>query len=194
MTLSADYYITRFTDQVVVDWESPRQISFYNLEGQSSAKSFQLELDYYYRNFLNFRAAYKNYDVQMDYKSGFMQKPLLAKNRFFANLGWESKISPMDKQWRWDLTYHYVGAQRLVYNIVDRPRGFSPSYSLWNTQLTRVFSKKFEIYLGGENIGNYKQLSPIIGANDPFGVDFDAAQIYAPIFGGMVYSGLRLKI
>ena len=194
MTLSADYYITRFTDQVVVDWESPRQISFYNLEGQSSAKSFQLELDYYYRNFLNFRAAYKNYDVQMDYKSGFMQKPLLAKNRFFANLGWESKISPMDKQWRWDFTYHYVGAQRLVHNIVDRPRGFSPSYSLWNTQLTRVFSKKFEIYLGGENIGNYKQLSPIIGANDPFGVDFDAAQIYAPIFGGMVYSGLRLKI
>jgi outer membrane receptor for ferrienterochelin and colicin len=194
MTLSADYYITRFTDQVVVDWESPRQISFYNLEGQSSAKSFQLELDYYYRNFLNFRAAYKNYDVQMDYKSGFMQKPLLAKNRFFANLGWESKISPMDKQWRWDLTYHYLGAQRLVHNILDRPRGFSPSYSLWNTQLTRVFSKKFEIYLGGENIGNYKQLSPIIGANDPFGVDFDAAQIYAPIFGGMVYSGLRLKI
>ena len=152
MSLSADYYITRFTDQVLVDWESPRQISFYNLEGHSSAKSFQLELDYYYRNFLNFRAAFKNYDVQMDYKSGFMQKPLLAKNRFFANLGWESKISPMDKKWRWDLTYHYVGAQRLVHNIVDRPRGFSPSYSLWNTQLTRVFSKKFEIYLGGENI------------------------------------------
>tara|TARA_B100001057_G_C22857031_1_gene953066 strand:+ start:1784 stop:3970 length:2187 start_codon:yes stop_codon:yes gene_type:complete len=194
MTLSTDYYITRFIDQVVVDWESPRQISFYNLEGQSSAKSFQLELDYYYRNFLNFRAAFKNYDLQMDYKSGFMQKPLLAKNRFFANLGWESKISSMDKQWRWDLTYHYVGAQRLVHNIVDRARGFSPSYSLWNSQLTRVFSKKFEIYLGGENIGNYKQLSPIIGANDSFGADFDAAQIYAPIFGGMLYSGLRLKI
>ena len=109
-------------------------------------------------------------------------------------MGWESKISSMDKQWRWDFTYHYVGAQRLVHIIVDRPRGFSPSYSLWNSQLTRVFSKKFEIYLGGENIGNYKQLSPIIGANDSFGVDFDAAQIYAPIFGRMFYSGLRLKI
>ena len=194
ITLSTDYYITDFTDQVIVDWENPREISFYNLEGQSSAKSFQLELDYYYRNFLNVRAAYKNYDVKVDYKSGYLQKPLLAKNRFFANLGWESKTNLTGKQWRWDLTYHHVGSQRLVYNLVDHPKGFSPSYTLWNSQLTRVFSKKFEIYLGGENIGNYRQLSPIIGANDPFGVDFDAAQVYAPIFGGMVYSGLRLKI
>ena len=92
------------------------------------------------------------------------------------------------------MTYHYVGAQRLVHNLVDRPKGFSPSYSLWNTQLTRVLSKKFELYLGGENVGNYRQRSAIIGANDPFGADFDAAQVYAPIFGRMVYFGLRLKI
>jgi outer membrane receptor for ferrienterochelin and colicins len=194
ISLSVDYYITQFTNQVVVDFEEPREVSFYNLEGESTAKSFQVELDYNFRNHLNFRAAYKNYDVQMDYKSGLLQKPLLAKNRFFANLGWESKTTAGGKQWRYDLTYHYVGAQRLVHNLIDRPGGFSPNYSLWNTQLTHVFSKKFEIYLGGENIGNYRQSSPIIGSDDPFGADFDAAQVYAPIFGGMVYSGLRFKI
>jgi outer membrane receptor for ferrienterochelin and colicins len=192
--ISADYYITDFTDQVVVDWETPREISFYNLKGRSTAKSFQLELDYNYRDFLNFRAAYKNYDVKMDYNNGYLERPLLAKNRFFANVGWESKTNPNDQQWRWDLTYHYVGAMRLVETIRDLRNSYSPSFSLWNTQLTRVFSKKFEIYLGGENIGNYKQINPIIGANDPFGTDFDAAQVYAPIFGGMVYTGLRFKI
>ena len=194
ISLSVDYYITQFTNQVVVDFEEPREVSFYNLEGESTAKSFQVELDYNFRNHLNFRAAYKNYDVQMDYKSGLLQKPLLAKNRFFANLGWESKTTAGGKQWRYDLTYHYVGAQRLVHNLIDGPGGFSPNYSLWNTQLTHVFSKKIEIYLGGENIGNYRQSSPIIGSDDPFGADFDAAQVYAPIFGGMVYSGLRFKI
>ena len=194
ISLSVDYYITQFTNQVVVDFEEPREVSFYNLEGESTAKSFQVELDYNLRNHLNFRAAYKNYDVQMDYKSGLLQKPLLAKNRFFANLGWESKTTAGGKQWRYDLTYHYVGAQRLVHNLIDGPGGFSPNYSLWNTQLTHVFSKKIEIYLGGENIGNYRQSSPIIGSDDPFGADFDAAQVYAPIFGGMVYSGLRFKI
>ena len=194
ISLSVDYYITQFTNQVVVDFEEPREVSFYNLEGESTAKSFQVELDYNFRNHLNFRAAYKNYDVQMDYKSGLLQKPLLAKNRFFANLSWESKTTAGGKQWRYDLTYHYVGAQRLVHNLIDGPGGFSPNYSLWNTQLTHVFSKKIEIYLGGENIGNYRQSSPIIGSDDPFGADFDAAQVYAPIFGGMVYSGLRFKI
>ena len=194
ITLSVDYYTTQFTDQVVVDFEKPREVSFYNLEGKSAAKSFQIELDYYYRDYLNIKAAYKNYDVLMDYKSGLLQKPLLAKNRFFANLGWESKPTSVGSQWRYDLTYHYVGAQRLVHNLIDRSRGYSPNYSLWNTQLTYVFSKKFEIYLGGENIGNYRQQSPIIGVGDPFGADFDAGQVYAPVFGGMVYTGLRFKI
>ena len=45
-----------------------------------------------------------------------------------------------------------------------------------------------------ENIGNFKQTNPIIGSNDPFGINFDSSQIYAPIFGGMIYSGLRIKI
>ncbi len=194
ITLSVDYYITQFIDQVVVDFEKPREVSFYNLDGKSAAKSFQIELDYYYMDYLNIRAAYKNYDVLMEYKSGLLQKPLLAKNRFFANLGCESKPSSVGSQWRYDLTYHYVGAQRLVHNLIDHSRGYSPNYSLWNTQLTYVFSKNFEIYLGGENIGNYRQQSPIIGVNDPFGADFDAGQVYAPVFGGMVYTGLRFKI
>tara|TARA_E500000075_G_scaffold36169_1_gene32460 strand:+ start:1267 stop:3453 length:2187 start_codon:yes stop_codon:yes gene_type:complete len=191
---SADYYVTDFTNQVVVDWENSQEIQFYNLEGESSAKSFQIELDYSFRNFLNVRTAYKNYDVKVDYKSGLRQKPLLAKNRFFLNVGWEGKTSSSGKQWRWDFTFHRVGAQRLVNTIRDQSGSFSPSYSLFNSQISRFFSKKFEIYLGGENIGNYRQASPIIGSDDPFGTDFDAAQVYAPVFGAMVYSGLRFKI
>ena len=191
---SADYYVTDFTNQVVVDWENSQEIQFYNLEGESSAKSFQIELDYSFRNFLNVRTAYKNYDVKVDYKSGLRQKPLLAKNRFFLNVGWEGKTSSSGKQWRWDFTFHRVGAQRLVNTIRDQSGSFSPSYSLFNSQISRFFSKKFEIYLGGENIGNYRQASPIIGSDDPFGADFDAAQVYAPVFGAMVYSGLRFKI
>jgi outer membrane receptor for ferrienterochelin and colicins len=191
---SADYYVTDFTNQVVVDWENSQEIQFYNLEGESSAKSFQIELDYSFRNFLNVRIAYKNYDVKVDYKSGLRQKPLLAKNRFFLNVGWEGKTSSSGKQWRWDFTFHRVGAQRLVNTIRDQSGSFSPSYSLFNSQISRFFSKKFEIYLGGENIGNYRQASPIIGSDGPFGADFDAAQVYAPVFGAMVYSGLRFKI
>ena len=194
LVASADYFITKFVDQVVVDLENPKQISFYNLEGKSVSKSFQLEIDYNYLNFLNLRVAYKNYDVKLDYISGYLQKPLLAKNRFFTNLSIDSKRTSTGKNWRWDLTYHYVGAQRLVETVRDQTNSYSPSYSLWNSQLTRIFSKKIEIYLGGENIGNFKQTNPIIGSENPFGLDFDTSQIYGPIFGGMIYTGLRLKV
>ena len=192
--ITLDYYITNFTDQVVADWESEGQILFYNLEGLSRANSFQLSIDYNLSQAMSLRFAYKNYDVKTTYDSGFLQRPLQAQNRFFANFGWESKRNAKQAQWRWDLTCHALGKQRLVSNQRDPAGSYSPAYSLWNSQLTRAFSSKFELYAGIENLGNYKQLSPIVGVEDPFGINFDTAQIYAPIFGRMVYAGLRWNL
>ena len=192
--ITADYYITNFIDQVVADWEQKHQISFYNLEGPSRANSFQLSLDYSLSKALSFRFAYKNYDVKTTYNSGFLQRPLQAQNIFFANVGWETERKSNGAQWRWDLTYHSIGAQRLVATSRDDKGSYSPSYGLWNSQLTRALKTNFEIYSGMENFGNYRQLNPIIGAENPFGADFDTSQVYAPIFGRMIYAGLRWNL
>jgi len=61
-------------------------------------------------------------------------------------------------------------------------------------QCTRIFGKQFEVYVGGENLTNYRQPKAILGANDPFGVVFDASIVYAPVFGSMYYAGLRYKL
>jgi len=63
-----------------------------------------------------------------------------------------------------------------------------------NTQITRTFSSTFEMYLGGENIGNYRQSKAVLGADNPFGSTFDTSIVYAPVFGRMIYLGLRFKI
>jgi hypothetical protein len=60
--------------------------------------------------------------------------------------------------------------------------------------VTKVFSPKFEVYVGGENITNVRQNNPILGANDPFGSNFDTTFVYGPIFGSMYYAGMRFKI
>jgi len=158
--ITADYYITNFTDQVVVDWEKQGQISFYNLEGQSRANSFQLAIDYSPVKALSIRLAYKNYDVKTAYKSGFLQRPLQAQNRFFGNVGWETERNAKGAQWRWDLTYHALGKQRLVSTVRDGDGSFAPAYGLWNSQLTRAFNNKLEVYTGIENLGNYTQKKP----------------------------------
>lgn len=41
---------------------------------------------------------------------------------------------------------------------------------------------------------NYTQDRIILGADQPFGFDFDSSIVYAPIFGQMYYAGLRYKM
>ena len=77
---------------------------------------------------------------------------------------------------------------------MEYQRGASaPSYTIINAQVTRYF-KKWNIYLGGENLTNYKQKNPIIAANDPFGKYFDSSMIWGPISGMNIYVGLRFTL
>lgn len=197
--VSFDFYRTDFQNQVVVDvLNSPQQVLFYDLKGKSFANSLQLEFNYEIAAHFNFRSAYKFYDVRTDYSSGNFQKPLQAKHRFFGNLEYETNVGDQGKQWKFDYTFNWIGQQQLPNTaanpINDRLPEFSPSYSLMNAQVTRVFSDVFEVYAGGENIGNYSQKKAIIGSDNPFGPNFDASIVYAPVFGQMYYAGLRFKI
>ncbi|CAM1339354.1 TonB-dependent receptor [Tenacibaculum aestuarii] len=188
-----DFYQTNFSNQVVVDWENSQEISFYNLEGKSIANSFQVEVNQNIIPYFNTRFSYKFYDVSTDYRSGNLAKALQAKHRFFANVSYETKTEDNDASWKFDVTYNWIGEQRLP-NTNNQLPIYSNSYNLLNTQITKVFSKKFEVYAGAENITNYKQKNPILGSDNPFGANFDTTIIYAPVFGSNFYAGLRFKI
>ena len=190
--ITIDYYVTDFDNQVVVDWETQGKVSFYNLEGKSYAKSLQVDLEYEFSDNLYLKSTYKNYDVMKQYKSGFLQNPLTPKNRFFTNIEASTITKSNGSKWKFDLTYNWVGKQRIPKHNLSLVKGFSNSYSLLNSQITKVFSKKFELYVGGENMSNYKQDKPVLGGY-PFGTDFDTSIVYAPIHGSLFYIGLRLK-
>ena len=120
------------------------------------------------------------------------EKPLKPRNIIFFNYGIESnKVN--DKNWKFDITYNRLGKQRLMLNPRDSFELVDPHFSI-NSQITRVFSNKFEVYLGGENINNYKQDNPIIMSNNAFDPSFDASIVHGPIFGSIYYLGLRYKI
>lgn len=69
----------------------------------------------------------------------------------------------------------------------------SPAYVVLNGQITRYF-EKWEIYLGGENLTNYRQENPIISSDDPFGNYFDSSIIWGPITGIKVFAGFRFRL
>lgn len=197
--ITFDYYKTDFKNQIVVDYENPQEVSFYNLKGVSYANSFQIELNYNVFTRFDLRLAYKYYDVQTQYGLDKLEKPLVPKNRFFANASYETMPKEgLNGQWKFDATYNWLGKQRFA-STTSNPieyqlSPYSPTVGTLNVQITKVFSPKFEVYLGGENITNVRQDNPILDADDPFGPYFDTTFVYGPIFGSNYYAGLRFKI
>jgi len=192
-----DFYRTDFQNQVVVDWENPYEVNFYNLEGDSYANSFQFEFNYNAFEHFDVRMAYKYYDIQTDYISGKLEKPLVPKHRLFANASYETEIKN-NGQWKFDATYNWLSGQRfpstdlsaLQFQLADE----TPTVGTLNLQVTKVFSPKFEVYLGGENVTNVRQDNPVVSADNPFGSNFDSNFVYGPIYGSMYYAGLRFRI
>lgn len=195
--VTLDYYRTDFQNQVIVDYETPTEVNIYNLDGSSYANSFQAEFNHNTFERFDVRLAYKYYDVKTQYTSGKKEKPLTPKHRVFGNVSYQTEIKN-NSQWKFDATFNWLGEQRFA-STLDSPSEYQlPEYSdtvsTLNAQITRVFSPKFEVYLGGENITNVRQSNPIVSADNPFGAYFDTTQVYGPVFGSMYYAGLRFKI
>jgi len=193
MNVSLDYYYTDFTNQVVVDLENPREISFYNLDRKSYSHSLQAEYSIELTKALELKTAYKWYNIKTTYNGTLKDKPLTPKNRVLINMGY---VTNFDK-WKFDLTGNWFDLSRipstsgnLSENIIANQ---SEAFYTLNGQITKAF-KKFEVYTGVENIFNYKQDNPIIAANNPNGSNFDASLIWGPIMGRNIYFGLRYKI
>ena len=192
-----DLYRTDFKNQAVVDVDaSPQKAIFHNLDGVSYANALQIDFNIELIKHLNVRTAYKYYDIKTQYYTGKFSRPLQAKDRFFVNAEYQTH-NRGNGNWKFDATYNWLGKQRLP-NTASNPineqyTSFSNPFSTVNVQVTKVFSDKFEVYVGGENITNYRQPRPILGSDAPFGPYFDASMIYGPLFGQMYYGGLRYK-
>ncbi len=196
--LTLDFYRTDFQNQVVVDYENPYEVNFYNLEGSSFANSFQAEFSLNILERLDLKTAYKFYDVKTQYKSGKLKKPLTSQQRVFANLSFETSKTDKGGVWKFDTTFNWFGKQRFS-STASSPEAYqlptySPTISTLNAQITKVFSDSFELYVGAENITNATQKNPILSSENPFGSNFDTTFVYGPIFGSTYYTGLRYKL
>ncbi|MDJ1473494.1 TonB-dependent receptor [Xanthocytophaga flava] len=193
-SLLIDLYRTEFSNQVVTDLDAnPQQIRFYNLEGRSFANTAQVELNYQPIKRLDVKLAYKLYDVRTTINQQLRRRPLVSRDRALFNVAYATK---KDK-WKFDFTTQWIGSKRIPDTQVSpseyQQEKNSPSYLIFNAQVTRSF-KNLDWYIGGENLGNFRQSNPIIAANDPFGQYFDASLVWGPIVGRMIYTGFRFRI
>lgn len=195
-SFAADLYRTDFVNQIIVDpYSDPYYIQFYNLNGKSYAQSFQATFNYEIMEQLNIRLAYKLDEVKTTYyKAGLIQKPLVARNKGLINVSYET----LNKIWRANVTAQFDGRKEIVAahnhdNETIAGRNYSPNYVQLFAQVTKMF-RKFEIYVGGENLTNFTQHDPIISAENPFNPAFDATDVWGPVMGIKIYAGFRMDI
>jgi outer membrane receptor for ferrienterochelin and colicin len=196
--VTVDVYRTDFTQQVVVDVDAhTQQVLFYNLDGPSYSNTAQFEFGWEIRKRLNIKTAYRYVDTKVNYKSGLLQKALVSEHRAFVNLSYETK----GKHWLFDATLQYNGKKRLpqTLNNPDAYQRAEYSPDFYNvlaqiTYLTKFNKADFHIYIGVENALDYKQPNPIVASDAPFNKYFDASMVWGPIYGRMLYAGLRFKI
>jgi outer membrane receptor protein involved in Fe transport len=194
LALSGDFNRIDFTNQIVVDMDrTARQVVFYNLNGQSYSNSFQVQADTDITKWMDLRLAYRYNDVQTTYGEQLLRKPLVSPERAFANLAIEA-----GRGWAFDYTINWLSSVRIPSTQANdeehRWAEKSPSFFLSNAQVSKKWKNNFELYLGGENIFNYRLDHPIISAHDPFSQYFDSSLAWGPIWGTNIYAGLRYTL
>lgn len=193
LDLGLDYFYTHFVNQIVADFDkSPQSFLLYNLDGKSFSHSLQTQADFTFGNGLDVRLAYRYVNVKTTYSGTLTEKPLVSPNRAFINLAYHIDGWSLDYTLNWQDTKRLPDTRSnpVEYQLSER----SPSFFMSNAQVTKSFGEKFDVYVGGENIFDFRQSSPILGSDQPYGSHFDSSMIWGPVFGRMIYAGFRFKL
>ncbi|MBK1439025.1 TonB-dependent receptor [Parapedobacter sp. ISTM3] len=195
-SFSAEFFRNDFTNQVVVDYENPRELVFYNLEGKSYSNSMQTELRLMPLPHFEARMAYRFFDVKTTYTNTLMQRPLVARHRGFLNLGYRTHSGG----WHFDYTLNITGQKRLPSTaanpIAYQMPEYSQTYTTMNAQISKTIGKNrpIDLYIGGENLTDFFQQNPVLAADQPFSEFFDSSLLWGPITGRMFYIGVRFSV
>lgn len=209
LQLTAEYYYTRFFDCVVADYDYSKQaVYLYDLSdinGKSFAHNAQIEASMEIVRGWTMTAAFRYTDVrQSSFGSDgivrLRRKPLTNCFKALLTTGYQTPL----KTWQFDITAQFNGGGRMsdgfneyfihTLNSTQYEERSGELYYKWYPQLMAQITKYFRtwsLYLGAENMTNFRQQSPVLGVETPFADGFDASMAWAPTTGWKIYVGFR---
>lgn len=186
LELNAEYYYTDFVNQMIMNFDGAsgqHTLRFENLDGKSYSHTFQVDATYALFSGMTATAAFRLNDVKCTYDGSLRQKPLTSRYKGLLTLSYKTPL----ELWQFDVTGQLNGGGELY------DQSSYPAYFQLQAQVTREFNR-FSLYVGGENLTNYKIDDPIRHAHHPWSTAFDATQVWGPVTGAMAYVGVRFKL
>ena len=205
--LSFDYFRTQFTQQMVVDYEHyANAIDFYALDGKRSyTDNYQLDFSVDPIERFNITATFRYTNAKIELAGrGLVEKPMTSRFKGVLNLQYATNMN----KWVFDFTASLNGSCR-VYDFMKDAKGAdgkllyengrTPVYPMLYAQVTRKL-RGVDIYIGAENLTNFRQKNVILGTKGPDGIvnpllpTFDASAIWGPLMGIKAHIGLRFTL
>ena len=199
--LSVDYFRTQFAQQMVVDYERYiNQIDFYALgDGRSFTDNYQIDFSVDPVERFNITATFRYTNAKIELaERGLVEKPMTSRFKGVLNLQYATNLN----KWIFDFTASLNGSCR-VYDFMKDMKdadgnllyenGRTPVYPLLYAQVTRRF-KGWDVYIGAENLTNFRQQDAIIGADNPRQASFDASCVWGPLMGIKAHIGFRFTL
>lgn len=195
-TLSFDYFRTQFYNSVIADQEMyADKIMLYNSDKRSYTDTYQIDFSWTPVERLDIFATfrYTNSEMTIDRPDGTtarVERPLVSKYKTLLNIQYATKF----RRWVFDATAQLNGPARIptqTGNLADDK--YSPRYPMFFAQVSRKIGK-FDIYVGCENIADYRQHDPILNADNPFSTGFNSMNVWGPLMGRKFYAGLRFNL
>lgn len=190
----ASFYRTDFVNQIVLDLDAHAQtVNVYNLIGRSYSNALQADITYEPIKRFEVKVAYKWNDV-WTHTNGQLQRSMLVKqHKFLTTLSYATNFN----KWQFDLNATVNGPAR-VPSTATNPAAYqiaatSDWYPILNLQITKRF-KWFDLYVGAENLTNFRQKNAIVAADDPYGEFFDASLVWGSAMGINPYLGVRYTL
>ncbi len=195
LQLSMEYYYTHFLNSLIVDMDQDKHaVHIYNQTDMPGAKSFahsaQIEASIEVLRGWTWTAAFRYTDVEQTTicSDGIVRlRPKALTNRYKGVIT-TSYQTPL-KKWQFDVTAQFNGVSRV-------PDGFEQPFT-WYPQLMAQITKYWRtcsLYVGAENMTNFKQENPIVDSFRPYGPDFDASMVCGPTMGWKIYVGFRYDL
>lgn len=195
-TLSFDYFRTQFYNSVVADQEMfADKIVFYNTDARSYTDTYQIDFTWTPVERLDIFATFRYTDSEMtirraDGTTARVERPLVSEYKTLLNIQYATKF----RRWVFDATAQLNGPARIPSQTGDLADSYySPRYPMFYAQVSRKVGK-FDIYVGCENIADYRQKDPILNASEPFSPGFNSMNVWGPLMGRKFYAGLRFNL